>query len=222
MNTYYLLCAVETCNGLRFEVLDMQDATIDLLTKSELSQAESMGLDIRKVHSEYLPDAYHVAVPIWETDLGVLFRVQGTKITARLFDKKDFYSPVNPDSEIVFYVKRDEKTIPRVRAYAYYYDSKVYFSIKNQAFTRKTLPRRRKVVKVLSQQSCLYSISESNRTYSEVFNTGWSLPTEGKEENCMINEKWVHYMKDIKKNVKVLGGHSGFSPYVREIDKWYY
>lgn len=203
--TYYLLGSEQTERGLGYKVLDVRDATIDVLSKEELAQAESMGFTIKKMLGEASPNTRHVAIHLHDTSIGILFRVRDKQVTALPFDIRGFYHLDELSSKIEFPLEEGTK----VRVFAFVYNTEASIVIRNRVSKDRT-------------QMHLYQLDSVKHTYCEVYNTGWI-------ETNMDNDARImkKHTERIGKEIEYKGGYvssctSGNGSPLGKLNRWSY
>lgn len=180
---YYFLGVQQTDKGMGYEVLDTSDGSIDLLSSAELSQAQTIGLDINRAYHE-ASGTKHIAVKLVGTDVGVLFRVRDKRVTILPFDTIGFYH-LSKSSNILEFTLEDGI---QVSIFAYFYDSRFYLLIRNR-------------LRDLNQYR-LYYLDSSDHTYTDVQRTP-HVESETDRHGMALKRR----LERIRKAVKDNNGH---------------
>lgn len=125
--SYYFLGVQQTERGMKYEVLDTLDASIDQLTENELNKAQSMSLNIQRLYGSDLGvNILHRAERVPDTSLRVLFKLENGKVLVSFFDERGFFRFDGITSELEF----NYLDTARVRIGVYLINSEVYINIR--------------------------------------------------------------------------------------------
>ena len=198
---YILLGAEKRGDQLFYQVLDIKDGEIDSLSQKELNQVNELGFKVVRLYSSNpTVGVKHMACKLPESSIGVLFRVQNTKVVAMPFDERGFYK-VSDSSSIKQPVDFYLTEATRVRVYLYLWKAEVYLSIKNEF-------RDKDYEKV--EQYSLCKLDPASLTYTRVIRT-----RQGNEADL---ELYGRYISNIEEKIEK---NHGFMTHIRSVKSLY-